>query len=213
MTSIDGPSVWGRGAALLRPYLMRELHACATLRRRRHEAVQAQIVRFLAVVIGPVADGDQEGGGARQVHAEHRDGLAELRVVQLSERLLAELERLSETRDELLFGVGRVHGGALWHVDAGRLAAEDVVAFVCEVDLDLREAHLRRRGAVAVLVGRHRFGGGDQVAREPLLHLAERISNWGSGSRALSYGCGGRLRGDGSGGDSEDQQETGSGFH
>src|SRR6266480_1682818 len=121
MTSIDGPSVWGRGAALLRPYLMRELHAGATLRRRRQDAVQAQGIRLLAVVIGPVADRDQEGGGACQVHAEHRDGSAELRVVQLGERLLAELERFSETRDELLFRVGRVHGGALRRVgDGGR---------------------------------------------------------------------------------------------
>src|SRR5439155_532475 len=77
------------------------LHAAA-LRRRRQDAVQPQVVRFLAVVIRPVADRDQDRGRAgERVRAEELNRFIELRIVQLGERLLAELERLPQPSDEL----------------------------------------------------------------------------------------------------------------
>src|SRR2546425_3434791 len=170
------------------------LHA-ATLRRRRQHAVQAQVIRFLAVMIGPVAHGDEDCARARQVHPEHRDRLGQLRVVHFCERLLTKLKRLFQTRHELFLRGRAVDRGALRGGNAGSLAAQDVVALVREVHLDLGETHLRRRRPVVVLVRRHRFGGGDQDARIPLLHVAQRIGHRTCRRRGGGGGGGGGGRG------------------
>src|SRR2546425_8668365 len=146
-------------------------------------------------MIRPVSHGDHDRGRARWVHAEHRRRLAQLRVVQFRERRLAECERLFESGDELLLGGRGVHRRALRRRDSSDLTAEDVVAFVREVNLNRGEAHLRRRGPVFVLVRRHRLRGGDQVAREPLLHLAQRVGDGtgrGGGGGGGGGGRGGR---------------------
>src|SRR6266511_3394676 len=82
-----------------------------------------------------------------------------------------------ESCDELLLGRGAVYRRALRHREAGGVATEDVVALVREVHLDLCEAHLRRRGTIVVLVRGHRLGGGDQNAREALVHGAQPIGD------------------------------------
>src|SRR3989442_11446150 len=87
----------------------------------------------------------------------------------------SELERLFEPCDELLLGRGAVDRRALRYREAGGVATQDVVSLVREVHLDLCESHLARRGAIGVLVGGHRLGGGDQNAREPLMHGAQPI--------------------------------------
>src|SRR3989441_2281121 len=172
-------------------------------------------------MIRPVAHRDQDRGRARWAHSEHRGRLAQLRVVQLRERRLAERERLFQPGDELLLGGRGVHRRPLRRRDARDLAAEDVVAFVREVNLNRGEAHLRRRGPVVVLVRRHRLGGGDQVAREPLLHLAQRVGDGtgrgggggggggGRGGRGGRRLCGQRCRENGEG----NHQDIGSGVH
>src|SRR5439155_6730804 len=145
----------------------------------------------------------------------------QLRVVQFRERRLAECERLFEPGDELLLGGRGVHRGARRRRDSRDLTAEDVVAFVREVNLNRGEAHLRRRGPGFVLVLRHCLRGGDQIARESLLHLAQRVGH-GTGRRGGGGGGGGggcrrlgcplcRQRGRENGGG--DQQETGSVLH
>src|SRR5205809_1015577 len=170
------------------------LHAAA-LRRRRQDAVQPQVVRFLAVVIRPVADRDQDRGRAgERVRAEELNRLGELRIVQLGERLLAELERLPQPSDELVLGHRAVHGAALRRGHAGGLTAQLIVALIREVDLNLREAHLRRRRPVVVLLRWHRLVGGDQNAPKALLHLAERVRD---GARRRRVGWGGRRAGGG----------------
>src|SRR6266436_4720162 len=158
----------------------------------RQHVVQPQVVRFLAVVIGPIRDRDEDGHRPIHVHAEHRDRIGQLRIVHFCKGLLTKLERLLEPCDELLFGGGRVYRGALRDLDAGRLATEDVVPLVREVYLDLRETHLRRGGAIVVLVGGHRLGRGDQNAREALFHAAQSVGDWARRRGGGGGGGGGR---------------------
>src|SRR6266568_1840490 len=135
------------------------------LRRGRQDAVQPQVVRFLAVVIRPVCHRNEGCRRPRHVHAEHRDRVGQLRVVHACKGLLTELEGLFEPCDELLLGRGAVYRRALRHREAGGVAAEDVVALVREVHLDLCEAHLRRRGTIVVLVRGAALGGGRRNSR------------------------------------------------
>src|SRR2546427_8020626 len=95
----------------------------------------------------------------------------------MRERRLAERKRLLEPRDELFLAERAIRRRTLRRRDARGLAAQEVVAFVSKVDLDLREAHLRRCGPIGVLVRRHRLGGSNQNARIPLLRLAQRVRN------------------------------------
>src|SRR5207249_61501 len=111
------------------------LHA-ATLRRGRQDGVEPQVIRFLAVVIRPVPHCDHDRGGAREgVGTEQLDRLVELRIVQVRERRLAELERLLEPCNEGVLAQGRVRRGTLRCRHAGDLAAEHVVPLVREVRL------------------------------------------------------------------------------
>src|SRR2546423_5045392 len=111
MTSMDPESRVGAQHAAP---LLAESHAPAWLGGRRQDAVQAQVIRFLAVVIGPVSHRDEHRGGHRErIRAKELDRLIELRVIELRERLLTELERLLEARDELLLGLRRIGGGGL----------------------------------------------------------------------------------------------------
>src|SRR3989442_1567063 len=160
-------------------------------------------------MIGPVSHGDQNRGCAGEgIRPEQLERLAELRVVQVRERRLAELERLLEPGDELVLagrGVGR---SVLRRRDAGDLAAEEIVPLVGEVGLDLGEAHLRRRGAIGALGRGHRFGCGDQDARIALLRGAHRVGD------RIGRRCRRPLSGKGLGENGErDHQDQGSGLH
>src|SRR2546430_6652428 len=68
------------------------------------------------------------------------------------------------------------------------------------MDLDQGEAHLRRRGAVVVLVRRHRFSSGNQVARGTLFHVAQRVAHRICRWRGGCVGSSGGSRGGGGGG-------------
>src|ERR1051326_1082383 len=144
--------------------------------RRRQDAVEPQVIRFLAVVIGPVADRNQDRGRLREgIGTEQLNRRGELRVVQFRQRRLAEAERLLQAGGELFLSGGGIDRGPLWDRNAGELAADLVVPFIGEMNLDFREAHLRRRGSIVVLLRRHRFGGGHQNARVALLLGTECI--------------------------------------
>src|SRR5204863_8415989 len=127
-------------------------------RRGRQHAVQPQVVRFLAVLLGPVSHRDQDRRRAgKWVRPEQLNRLIELRIVQLRERRLTELERLPQPGDERVLAGGGVDRGALRRSDARDLTAQQIVTLVDEVVLNLREANLRRSGSVAVLVRRNRL--------------------------------------------------------
>src|SRR5438552_1251550 len=86
--------------------------------------------------------------------------------------------------------------------------------------LNLSEAHLRRRGAVGVLVRRHRFSSGNQVARGTLFHVAQRVADRICRRRGGCVGSRGGSRGLGSLRDercwkngASNQENTGSVLH
>ena len=92
--------------------------AAGARRRRerggRQNVVQAHVVRDLAVVIRHVERVAQDHAGARalpRLPAERqRDLFAQFRIVELGERVLAELERRLELRDERVLGPLRLDG-------------------------------------------------------------------------------------------------------
>src|SRR6266576_4855705 len=99
----------------------------AALRRGRQHGVQPEVIRFLAVVVRPIADRDENRGCARKgIGAEELDGLAQLRVVQLGKRLLAKLEGVFQASDELLLVQRAIRGAALRRRHAGDFAAQEI---------------------------------------------------------------------------------------
>src|SRR5207245_2192020 len=145
---------------------------------RRQQSVQAQVDRHLAVVVCPVGHGDQPRHRLRDLTtAEEVDAVAQLRVLDLPQRGLAELERGLEAGHELVLGI---RPGELVHVGllhAARCAAALVVPFLDQVGDHVPVAHLGGRGLIAVLVGRHLLRGVHDVLRLALRHGPDTIGD------------------------------------
>jgi len=107
--------------------------------------------------------------------SQNLNAVAELRVLDLGQCGLAELERLLEARYELFLGVRPRELVRIRLLHAGRRAAEIVVPFLNQMGDHVPEAHLGGRGFIAVLVGRHLLRGFDDVLRLALRHGANSV--------------------------------------
>src|SRR5207247_679279 len=130
------------------------------------------------VVIRPIGDGDEDGHPARDLAAaEERDAVAELGVLDRSERRRAELERLFQTGHELVLRVGPRELRSRRRLLTGRGAAQIVVAIFDQVCDHVAEAHLGGRGLEAVFVRGHLLRGVRDVLGVTLFHRPERVGD------------------------------------
>ncbi len=144
-------------ARALRP-LLRRFFGC-----RRKLAVEAEIDRHLAVVIGIVRR--CRGHDCRTCHAgaaKEWKRLGELGIVQGGESLIAEGEGLTKARDKHLLFVGGRDLGTSGRLDAADRAAEVVIG-LGKVNDDVAKAHLRRCRLESVFGRVELLGGGDEI--------------------------------------------------
>src|SRR3954462_11821432 len=94
--------------------------------RRWQEAVEPEVDRELAIMIGPVRDRACFHVGARPVPAEERERLAEPGVVERGERGVTEHEALLQPADERLLAVGRCRTTPIGRLGTTNHAAEQI---------------------------------------------------------------------------------------
>jgi len=129
----------------------------------RKNAVQAKVHGLSGVVVCPGAGQDEHGGGARERTAiEEGNGIGEMGIVDFSERGGAEIERLFDGSDELVFRVGFGELGTFGGGYTGDFGAEEIVG-VGDVNGQMSEAHLVWSGLERKFIGGHGFGGGGHV--------------------------------------------------
>jgi len=131
------------------------------LRGGRKHAVEAEVHGLGGVVVAPGVRQDQDGAGASDILPfEKRDGLGEVRIVDFGEGRRAEVERIFEGGDELVFGVCLRELRGFRRSDTGDFGAEIVIG-LGDMQGEMSKGDLVRSGLEREFIGGHGVGSRD----------------------------------------------------